>query len=113
MPSRDRIDYVLPAGDPDRPFPFDQYLAIASAVRHHAGCTVWVSSLPYGMWWQQLRPHIQLRRDEAPDRAIAPPAGAWVSAHAWLPPDHPGYAAVASAYSRVAWLDEGTPTVSI
>lgn len=103
-----RTDFVLPLRDPDLPFAFADYVAIASTVRHHGTCTVWPSTLPcglpYGMWWQELRPQIELGEGEPPLTG-APLDGVWESTRRWIGREHDDYAAVVEAYRVAAWLD--------
>ncbi len=53
----------------DEPFPFATYVALASARDHLGPVQVHARHLPYGVWWDRLRPTIELVR---PDDAGAP-----------------------------------------
>jgi hypothetical protein len=92
--------------DSDRPFPFEAYVAIASYVRHHGQCQVQVDALPYGMWWQELRPDIDLVVGpiNGPTDDLT---GVWMADGEWIEADHEGYATAAAPYREaVTWLDE-------
>jgi hypothetical protein len=103
-----RHGFALVSEDPDRPFAFEEFVAIASAVRHSGRCEVWTEHLPYGMWWQELRPSIELRIGRAPGSAVSP-AGVWADADRWIDADDDDYAAVVAPYRSVPWLDVDRP----
>jgi len=91
--------------DPDRPLPYETYAAIASYVRHHGRCQVHATSLPYGMWWSELRPSIDLVLAPV-DGPIDDPTGVWAGPNEWISADHEGYAESADHYwESVDWLD--------
>lgn len=96
--------------DPDRPFPYETYVAIASYVRHHGRCQVHVTALPYGMWWRELRADVDLivAPLEDPARARAQdPAGIWEGPNEWIAVDDDRYATAAAPYrAAVTWLDD-------
>ena len=90
--------------DPDRPFRFSAYVAIASYIRHHERCSVRATVLPYGMWWQQLRPDIDLTIGPI-DGPADEPDGVWIAPGKWISADHHDYLGQAADYHRAAWLD--------
>lgn len=104
-------DFVLPWRDPDRPFAFEDYVAIASTARQSGRCTVWTSTLPYGMWWQELRPLIDLGHGDPPDRS-APLDGVWKDRKRWIARDDRDYCDAVEVYRAVAWLDDASESVS-
>jgi len=98
----------IPIDDPDRPFPFSVFVAIASYCRHHGPCTVRVASLPYGMWWQQLRPNINLvvgSFDSPVDDLTELLNGVWKAPGEWVPPEDSGYETAVAPYRVASWLD--------
>jgi hypothetical protein len=75
----------------DEPFSFDEYAAIESALRVFGRVYVHAAHLPYGFWWDTLRPSIELVRDGERPRESLPLEGAWISARAFVPRDDPRY----------------------
>lgn len=103
-----RHGFAIVCEDPDRPFTFEEFVAIASAVRHHGRCEVWTDQLPYGMWWSELRPSIDLRIGRAPDAAV-PAVGVWAAADRWIGADDDDYLEFVAPYRSMAWLDGDRP----
>ncbi len=99
--------YLVGDADPDRPFGIDDYITIASDIVHHGRCDVWAASLPYGMWWQELRPQVELHRDvtRTPDSEPAELQGVWIAAEEFIGQSHPDYQRHARRYVQAPWLD--------
>ena len=75
----------------DEPFSFGEYAAIESARRMLGPVQVHATHLPYGFWWDTLRPTIELVRDGEPSGDPLPLDGAWVSADEFIPREDPRY----------------------
>jgi hypothetical protein len=89
----------------DEPFPFATYVAIASARDHLGPVRVLARHLPYGVWWDRLRPSIELVRppDGTDPASVAvgdelPVAGVWLAAGEHVEPDQAHYADAAATY---------------
>jgi hypothetical protein len=84
----------------DEPFPFLAYVAIASARAYLGPVVVHANHLPYGVWWDRLRPTIELvRQGEVPADTL-PLNGIWVDGGHFLPADTEAeaYASAAATY---------------
>jgi hypothetical protein len=97
----------------DEPFPFTTYVALASARDHLGAVTVRARHLPYGVWWDRLRPTVELTRPTADpvhddevdgdDGGLAqaqllPLDGLWDDDGRFVAPDDAGYTSAAAAY---------------
>lgn len=82
----------------DEPFPFASYVAIASARDHLGPVQVHARYLPYGVWWDRLRPTVALVRDGEPPDERLPIEGVWVGPGRFVTRKDPCYAEVAAAY---------------
>ena len=54
--------------------------------------------LPYGVWWDRLRPSVQLVRDGEPSVEPLPLNGVWVDPTTFVPLDDPRYEDSAAPY---------------
>ena len=75
----------------DEPFSFGDYAAIETAQRLLGPVQVHAAHLPYGFWWDTLRPSIDLARDGDPPHDRLPLDGAWISAAVFVSRDDPRY----------------------
>jgi hypothetical protein len=87
----------------DEPFPFASYVALASARDHLGPVTVVARHLPYGVWWDRLRPTIELVRpaSDADGRDPAPNLPldvVWRADGVCVTHDDPDYPTDAGAY---------------
>jgi hypothetical protein len=82
----------------DVPFPFAVYVALASARDHLGPVTIHARHLPYGVWWDRLRPTIELVRDGDVSGDVLPLNGLWNRGGCFIPGDAEPYASAASAY---------------
>ena len=82
----------------DAPFPFESYAAIASARDHLAPVTVHAEHLPYGVWWDRLRPTVTLAREPYAGGDTLPLDGAWGPDRRFLPRGSEEYDELASTY---------------
>jgi hypothetical protein len=93
---------VLGTERTDEPFPFATYVALASARDHMGPVAVQARHLPYGVWWDRLRPTIELIRPSGDDQPVAtdllPLDGLWDDHGRFLGPDDDGYDSAAATY---------------
>ena len=89
----------------DEPFAFATYVALASARDHLGPVTVHARHLPYGVWWDRLRPTIELVRpgaDGDPAGAVDPDPlplqGLWDDQGGFVAVDDERYGSAAAAY---------------
>lgn len=85
----------------DEPFGFTAYAAIASARDRLGPVVVQAHHLPYGVWWDRLRPTVALRRQPVePDGAgqLLPLDGLWDAGGAFVSTDDDRYPELAAAY---------------
>jgi hypothetical protein len=93
----------------DEPFPFATYVAIASAREQLGPVQVQARHLPYGVWWDRLRPTVELVRppagtdpdatdSDATEDGTLPLTGVWQADGRRLGPDDAAYPAAAAAY---------------
>lgn len=82
----------------NEPFPFTSYAAIASARDHLGPVVVLAPHLPYGVWWDRLRPTIDLIRRGEASRNQLPLDGIWCEDGRFIPAAEDGYAGAAAAY---------------
>ncbi len=94
----------------DEPFPFTTYVALASARDHLGAVTVRARHLPYGVWWDRLRPTIELTRpsddpgahgddfDHQTGAPLLPLDGMWDDEGQFVASDDARYASAAAAY---------------
>jgi hypothetical protein len=92
------VTAVVGASPTDEPFPFASYAALASARDHRGGVVVYARYLPYGVWWDRLRPTVRLVRDDAPPGELVPLAGVWAGPDRFVSPSDPSYDDVVSRY---------------
>src|ERR1700722_5505626 len=82
----------------DEPFPFPTYVAIASARECLGPVAVYAEYLPYGVWWDRLRPTTELvRQGDVPTDPL-PLNGIWVEGGHFVPADSDAYAPAAATY---------------
>jgi hypothetical protein len=82
----------------DEPFPFPTYVAIASAREYLGPVAVHAEYLPYGVWWDRLRPTIELVRQGDVPADTLPLNGIWVDGGHFVPADSDAYAPAAATY---------------
>ena len=82
---------VVGAQATDEPFSFGEYAAIETAQRVLGPVQVHAPHLPYGFWWDTLRPGVDLVRDGDPPRDPLPLDGAWLSGTVFVSRDDPRY----------------------
>lgn len=82
----------------DAPFPFESYAAIASARDHLAPVTVHAEHLPYGVWWDRLRPTVTLARAPYAGDDTLPLDGIWGPDSRFLALGTGDYDELAAAY---------------
>jgi len=87
----------------DEPFPFASYVAIASARDHVGPVTVVARHLPYGVWWDRLRPTVALVRPGSGPEGGDPHPNlpldvVWRADGACIAAGHPDYPTEAGAY---------------
>ena len=93
-----RVIAVLGTEPSDAPFPFTSYAAIASARDHLGPIVVQAQHLPYGVWWDRLRPTIELTRDGEITGSPLSLNGVWCRDGRFIPSDDPAYAEGVSCY---------------
>jgi hypothetical protein len=89
---------VVGTNPSDEPFPFTSYVAIASARDHLGPVVVHADHLPYGVWWDRLRPTIELARDGDPPGETLPLNGLWTSEGQLISTDDEAYPLAVAAY---------------
>ena len=96
---------VLGTKRTDEPFPFTTYVALASARDHLGPVVVRARHLPYGVWWDRLRPTIELTRpadghadDDPAATPLLPLDGLWDDQGHFVAADDDAYASAAAAY---------------
>ncbi len=90
----------------DEPFPFTTYVALASARDHLGPVAVRARHLPYGVWWDRLRPTIELDQstgdpgadDDLAGGHLLPLDGLWDEDGRFVTCDDAAYAPAAAAY---------------
>jgi hypothetical protein len=82
----------------DEPFPFASFAALASACRHRGDVAVLAAHLPYGVWWDLLRPTVELRRDGDPPDDPLPLDGVWEGPDRFVSLHDGGYDEVVAPY---------------
>jgi hypothetical protein len=98
MPNAARVVAVVGTEPTDEPFPFSSYAAIASARDHLGPVVVVARHLPYGVWWDRLRPTVELvRQGDGPADSL-PLNGVWCDGGRFIPSDADGYATVTTSY---------------
>lgn len=107
MPSGDPFRVEIPLDDPDEPITFAVFACVASAARHRP-VEIWVAEeddrVPYGMWWDELRPLVTVHRGTHVD-AGHPDGCIWLGPDESVPADDPRAAAVLATLGDVAWLE--------
>lgn len=82
----------------DAPFPFGEYVAICSARDNLGPVVLHARHLPYGVWWDRLRPTVELVREGSVSEEVLPLDGAWNAEGWFVPSDDPAYTAIAASY---------------
>ena len=98
MPDTARVVAVVGTEPSDAPFPFTSYAAIASARDHLGPIVVQAQHLPYGVWWDRLRPTIELTRSGEIIGSPLPLNGGWSSDGRFIPSDDAAYADGVTCY---------------
>jgi hypothetical protein len=93
-----RVVAVVGTEPSDVPFPFTYYAAIASARDHLGPIVVQAEHLPYGVWWDRLRPTIELTRDGELTGSPLPLDGVWCRDGRFISSDDAAYAESVSCY---------------
>ena len=98
MPNAAGAIAVVGTEPTDEPFPFASYVAIASARDHLGPVVVLALHLPYGVWWDRLRPTVELvRHGDAPADSL-PLEGVWCDGGRFIPDGSEDYARAAASY---------------
>jgi len=88
----------------DEPFAFTTYVALASARDHLGPVTVQARHLPYGLWWDRLRPTVELVRpsdagsDDPDGPGLLPLHGLWDDQGEFVDCDDERYGPAAAVY---------------
>ncbi len=110
-------DLIIVVGDrpSDEPFSFEAYASIRSAQEHLGVYRVYVAELPYGYWWDLLRPTIEIASGSEPgtgDRRLDL-GTIWLPGGGSVTAGEPGWTTALDRYrsdpDRVPALDDDEP----
>jgi hypothetical protein len=84
----------------DEPFSFGTYVAIESARAVFGAVRVHAVHLPYGFWWDTLRPSVELVRTGEAGVDPLPLGGVWTTTEDFVVETDPCFDGAAAAYRR-------------
>jgi hypothetical protein len=100
MPDIKTGEAVVGSEPTDEPFPFTVYAALASARDCCGPVVVHARHLPYGVWWDRLRPTVELVRGPGgpPPDGQLPLDGVWAGPNRFVTLDDPNYDDLVAPY---------------